>query len=130
MARDWTQHGKPFHGEFTSADASALNEANSRATLYPPGSTTGLTLGATEVVVVTDIDVVAGAALTVTLYDGADNSVAAGERLLLGNFPANGGISSHLNVPHYCQAGTYPKVKTSGAGQVDVTIRGVILAGN
>lgn len=126
--RDLTQ-GRAFHGEFTSADASALSEANSRITLYSIENAGTITLASNERVVITDIFVLAGAALTVTLYDGGDNSVAAGERILLGNFAANGGLNGPLATPHYCQRGPtngYPKVKTSGAGQVDVTIRGVI----
>lgn len=121
------QQGTPFHGEFSSADASALSEANSRYALYAAGSTTALTLGSTQQVVVTDIFVLAGAALTVQVYDGANNTVGAGEKLLQGNFGANGGVNEHAHIPHYCQVGTYPKVKTSAAGQIDSTIRGVIL---
>lgn len=123
--RDQTQ-GRPFHGEFSSADASALSEANSRFALYPAGSTSALTLAANERVVITDVAVVTGAALTVTLYDGADTTASGGEQILKGSFAANGGISSALAVPHYGQTASYPKVKTSGAGQIDVTIRGVI----
>lgn len=123
--RDQTQ-GRPFHGEFSSADASALNEASSRFSLYGAGSTSAITLASHERVVITDIAIVAGAALTVTLYDGSDTTVGGGEQILKGDFAANGGISSRLAVPHYGQTGSYPKVKTSGAGQIDVTIRGVI----
>lgn len=131
----YQSHGRPFHGEFTSADASGLSEANSRFALYTAGNTpAAITLAANERVVITDIFVLVGATgLTVTLYDGANNSVAAGERILLGTFAANGGVSSSLQTPHFCQknadTGTpvgYPKVKTSGAGQIDATIRGYI----
>lgn len=120
---------RPFHGEFTSADASALSEENSRFALYLNKGTaakTALTLASNEQVVITDIFVLAGAALTVTLYDGANNTPAAGERILLANFSANGGCSSILHTGHACLGGTYPKVKTSGAGQIDATIRGYI----
>jgi len=123
------QLGRPFVGVFSSADASALSEANSRFTLTLAGKTSAYSLGAAEQVALTDLDVVAGAALTVTVYDGSDTSVGTGEQALKGSFAANGGISAHLVVPHFCQAGTYPKVKTSGAGQIDVTVRGVILGG-
>jgi hypothetical protein len=124
----YQQAGRPFHGEFSSADASALSEVNSRFSLYASNSLAAVTLAANEQVLITDIDVVCGGTgLTVTLYDGADTTVSAGEQVLKGNFAANGGISSHLLVPHYCQVGTYPKVKASAAGQVDVTVRGVIV---
>lgn len=118
-----TLHGRPFHGEFTSADASALNEENSRITLYDVGKNT-ITLGANEFVVITHITILAGAALTVQIYDGADTTIGNGERVAQGNYAANGGEST--NMVHYCKQGTYPKVKTSGAGQVDVIIHGVI----
>lgn len=125
--------GRIFHGEFTSADASALSEANSRFTLYD-SSKNAITLAADEQVVITDLDIVVGATgLTVTVYDGANNTVVAGERVMLGTFAANGGISSHLKTPHYCRGNAstsspegYPKVKTSASGQVDATIRGFI----
>jgi hypothetical protein len=120
--------GRPFHGEFSSADASALSEVNSRFALYASNSTTAIALAANEQVLITDVDVVCGATgLTVTLYDGADTTVGAGEQILKGSFAANGGISSHLLVPHYCQVATYPKLKSSAAGQVDATVRGVIV---
>lgn len=119
-------YGREFHGDFSSADASGLSESNSRIALYERGTTTAITLGTTQRVVVTDVVVVAGAALTVTVYDGADATASTGERIVMGNFAANGGVSQALSVAHCCQAGTYPKVKTSGAGQVDVQIHGVI----
>src|SRR4051794_8687733 len=105
-----------YHGEFSSADASALSEPNSRILLYGPGSTTALTVGSTDQVVITDVRIIAGAALTVQVYDGANNSVGAGEVIDQGNFAANGGAAHDLLTPHTCQAGTWPKVKTSGAG--------------
>jgi hypothetical protein len=119
--------GRPFHGEFSSANASGLSEVNSRFALYAANSLSTITLAANEQVVITDIFVLAGAALTVTLYDGADNVVAGGEQVLKGNFAANGGVAEVLGTPHYCQVATYPKVLTSGAGQIDCTIRGVIV---
>ena len=118
--------GVPFHGEFTSADASALDETNSRMSLYGPGSVTAVTLDSNDQVIITDLKVIAGSALTVTIYDGGNTTVAAGERIDLSNFGANGGVFEGMTTPHYCQKGTYPKVKTSGAGQIDVQIRGRI----
>jgi len=115
-----------FHGEFTSADASALSEPNSRFTLYEYGGTSTITLGATDTAVISDLTIVTGAALTVTVYDGADNTVDAGEVIARGNFPANGGETHKSGCPHSCQIGTYPKIKTSGAGQIDGVVRGYI----
>lgn len=123
--------GRPFHGEFSSADASGLAEATARVTLYygdlgtaPKGA---LSLGGDEVVVITDLKVVCGASgLTVTVYDGKSVTVTAGTVIDLGTYAANGGLVLALATPHFCLAGTYPKVKTSGAGQIDVQIRGYI----
>ncbi len=134
--RDLTQ-GRPFVGVFSSADASGLSEANSRFTLYNAAQTpAAITLAANERVVITDIDLVYSGATAreVTLYDGADTTVDAGEQIFKGTFQQYGGISSHLQVPHYGSYNNstsspkgYPKVKTGGAGQIDVTIRGVIV---
>lgn len=123
------QQGLRFVGTFSSADASALSEANSRFTLCIAGSTSSFSLGSNQRVLISDIDVVSTAALTVTLYDGEDTTVGTGEQILKGGFAANGGISSHCVVPHQGQLGSYPKVKTSGAGQIDCTIRGVVVEG-
>lgn len=127
------QFGRPFHGEFSSADASALSEANARFTLYGVDKQ-AITLAADERVIVTDIDVVVGTALTVTIYDGDDATPDDGEKILMHSFGANGGISSHLRTPHYCAVNAstsspdgYPKLETSAAGQVDCVIHGVVV---
>lgn len=125
--------GKSFHGEFTSADASALSEANSRIALYDIDKN-AITLAANERVVITHLFGIGGSALTVTVYDGENATPAAGERILLGNFGATGGVDTTFGgVPHHCKGNNstatplgYPKVKASGAGQIDVTIHGYI----
>lgn len=118
----------PVHGEFASADASALTESNSRAALYPQASATALTLAATDTAVVHSLVVSsAGANLTVTVYDGADATVDVGEVIWRGVVPTNTTQHAVLSVPHRCQAGTYPKVKASGAGQVYVNLSGYVL---
>lgn len=119
--------GVPLHGEFSSADASALDEANSRFTLYGASSVTAVTLDADDVVAVTGLVISVGAtALTVEVYDGADNVVDAGEQIVEVNLPVNGSIAISFPVPHYCQKGTFPKVNTSVAGAVDCTLNGVV----
>jgi len=126
--------GVPFHGEFSSADASALNEANSRFSLYGANFVTGgsaITLAATDIVVVLDVVIAAGAAgLAVWIYDGANNAVDAGEQIAKAFLLANTTVYPDFTLGHYCAAGTWPKVKTSGAGQVDVTINGTIVTVN
>ena len=117
-----------FHGEFSSADASALSEGASRFRLYGAGSTTELSLESVDAVVITDYVIVSASALTVQIYDGSDNTAEGGEIIVKGSFAANDGVAvSGLRTPHYCQAGTYPKVKASASGQVDVTLRGYIV---
>lgn len=119
--------GAVCHGEFSSADASALTEANARILLYGAGSTTAVTLAATDHVIITDLKILCGATgLTVTVYDGANNTAGAGEVIAKGTYAANGGEANNYSAPHVCQAGTWPKVLTSGAGQVDVSIKGYI----
>lgn len=121
--------GREFHGEFSSADASALSEANSRFTLYDTGKN-AITLAATERVVITDLFLSVGAtAQVVQAYDGADNSVGNGERIAQVNLPVNGSFTSNNTQPHFCALGTYPKIKTGAAGQVDGHIKGVIAKG-
>lgn len=116
-----------FHAEFSSADASALSEPASRFTLYQNGKTTTLTLAATDVCVVCDLIVRVGASgLTVNIYDGADNSPDPGEKIFSGAMAANTGDDGLPGFAHFCQPGTYPKVKTSAAGQIDVIARGYI----
>jgi hypothetical protein len=119
--------GAPFHGEFSSSDASALSEPNSRFALYGAGGTTALTLDANDIVCVSDVKILCGStALTITVYDGADATVGAGETVSAGDYPANGGEVWAGQVPHVCQTGTYPKVKASAAGAVKAQIRGTI----
>lgn len=116
-----------IHGEFASADASALTEINARLALYGPGSVTPIVLGATQQVVITSAQLSTGAtALEVRIYDGANNADAAGEVVARLNLPVNGSAIVQFPQGHHCQAGTYPKVIASAAGAVDVLIHGYI----
>lgn len=118
----------PFHGEFSSADASSpATEPDARIALYNRDKA-AITLASTDIVVITDITIVTESALRVDVFDGANTTIANGERIAAAQFGANGGQSSGLTTPHFCKAGTYPKVKTSGAGQVDVILHGHILS--
>lgn len=129
--------GKPFHGEFSSADATALSEENARFTLYGnQGSTvkTAITLASNEQVVITDIYVsVATGTPLVQIFDGSNNSPAAGEKIFEAKMAdnTNGNIAPRERValvtPHYCLQGTYPKCKADSAVQVYAIIRGVII---
>lgn len=119
-----------FHGEFSSADASALTEPNSRFTLYET-SGTAITLAPNERVIVTDFTLQLGASgLTVQIYEGADATPGAGEIIFKGTLAANGFANAFFSAPHYLATpATYPKLKTSAIGQVDCNIRGVIVKG-
>src|SRR5207248_11701140 len=122
--------GAPFHGEFSSADATALTEPTSRVLLYVAGTTTAITLLATDFVCITDIVIVCASGMVVTLYDGADTPVGAGEVIVKGTFGANGGVSqTGLLTPHYCQVGTWPKLKSTVGAQVDCYLHGNINSG-
>ncbi len=118
----------PFHGEFSSADASALAESASRFTLYEYGTNEAITLQATDIVAVEGIiyDYTGAAARTFYTYDGADNTVGAGEKMCETTLAQNQHSESHAHEPFFCQPGTYPKVKASGAGQITVLIRGYV----
>jgi hypothetical protein len=119
--------GVPFHGEFSSADASALSEVNARIKLYGSNSVGAITLASTDIVTITDCVLAAGATgLTVQIYDGPNNVVDAGESITKAALVATTSVYPDLTQGHDCQAGTYPKVKTNIAGQVDVSIKGVI----
>ena len=122
-------NGQPFHGEFTSADASALSEANSRFGLYVPFTLTTIPLVSTDRVVITDVWFWSVAAVAVSVYDGSDTTVSAGEKIWgTATVTANTNVWQTLATPHHCQTGTYPKVKTGGAGQIDAIIRGFIVS--
>lgn len=118
--------GAVFHGEFADDDASALNEANSRFTLYNAAGS-AITLTADDTVIVTDLLINSTAAVTVQVYSGADATVDAGEAVFNAALPVTTTLVQPLTTPHYCKKGTYPKVKTSGAGDVKLQIRGVIV---
>lgn len=119
--------GAPFHGEFASADASALTEPNSRFALYGTGAVASLTLDSNDQVIISEITIAsAGTNLVGYIYDGADATVDAGESVWRGIVPTNTTQALQFGIPHYCQKGTYPKVKMSGAGQIYVSIRGTI----
>lgn len=118
--------GVEFHGEFSSADASALNEASSRFALYGARSTSAITLASTDCVRITDIVFKSVAAINVDIYDGANNAVDAGELIARVAFAANTSAVVSFGAAHHCQVGTYPKVKASGAGQIDVVIHGFV----
>lgn len=117
-----TQTGPAFHGELISADASA----GVAMTLYGESSVTSLSLNAADVLAVTDVTIVCGAALTVTVFGGANQTLDAGETITAGDFAANGGINASFNTPYMGQLGCGVNVVASGAGAVKVQVKGWI----
>lgn len=116
------QASKQFHGEVSSADASAgvtfsLFENN--------GAATAITLGATERLVITDIVVVAAASGNVVVGANADT---AGKRVIKGSTGTTGGFAHAFQTPYVCGKGVVPKL-FAPSGQADGTIRGFIIAG-
>jgi hypothetical protein len=119
-----------FRGEFSSADARAatLTEATARVSLYIDGTTSAITLAATDRVTITGISAAAAATITVELYGGSDDTVDAGESLMYFRLTSALGVAqSNLNIA--CMAGTYPKVETSAIGQIDVVLYGYVVRG-
>ena len=122
-----TLDGVPVHGEFSSADASALTESGSRFALYGAGGTSAITLNANDYVSIDCISVSSGGTtLTISVYDGANATVDAGELVWRGIVPTSTSQFIVLRTPHTCQPGTWPKVKSSDTGQVDLVLHGTI----
>lgn len=119
--------GRVISGVFSSADASGLSEANSRFALYDTSRNAISSLAANEQVIITDIQVIVEDGLAVNVYDGADTSVAAGENIASATLPDGGGFVRSLQTPHFCTLATFPKIKTSGAGQINAHINGYIV---
>lgn len=120
--------GVPIRGEFSSADATALTEANSRLLLYGQGSASAVTLTANDHVLIHSVTVSSAATnALVQVYDGADNAVDAGEEIFGAIIPTNTNTSALFGVPVCCQKGRYPKVKASAAGNVRVQFRGMVV---
>jgi hypothetical protein len=119
--------GEPFHGEFASADATSLTEPNARMSLFGAASTTALTLNANDIVQVCSLSISSAATnATLTVFDGTDGTPDPGEALFAGIVPTNSAVTPYMAIPHYCQKGTYPKVKASAAGAVKVQMQGTV----
>lgn len=123
------ESGVPIRGEFSSADASALSEPNSRFALYGQGSATALTLGTNDYISIQQITVSSAATTAlVQVYDGPDATVDAGEEMHGGIVPTNSTVNvGPFPVVKTCQKGTYPKVKASAAGAVRVQFTGIVV---
>lgn len=117
--------GSPVEFEFSSADASTA----APLVLREAGSNAARALAANERLILTSLNAVIGAAITVRIIadtDG-DGDVDAGDSMsILGQ-----GSHSHEFGCHGMSGalGVMPKVIASGAGQIDMTGTGVIVKG-
>jgi len=111
-------YGNPVHGEVSSADASG----GVTVLLYPSGSATAITLGATEFLTITDVILVSTAGGVYALVADTD---AAGRRIVKGNAEALGGIAHTFETRITCPKGVTPKL-IAAAGQIDLVISGYI----
>jgi hypothetical protein len=85
------------------------------------------TLLSRERLVITDIQVSAGAAMTVDVFGGAGTSPSAGERMFRAAFTTSLGTNAaKFKSPIYLAPGRYPMVLASAAGTVTVIGTGVI----
>lgn len=115
-------------GEFSSADATeaTLDEAGARYTLYLDGTTSTTTIGSTDQFVLTGVTVYVAGSTTFHVYGGADD-VKAGDQMVCGSATTTGIVQSGHRVA--AVAGTYPKLETAIAAQVDSVIYGYIIRG-
>jgi hypothetical protein len=126
--------GYPLHGEFFSADASALTEPNSRILLYQGGAikgATALTLGATDYVFISALLISTDTTLHIQVYDGGDNVVDAAEMIADVRLLANTSIAlSWTHNPRRGPVGAggipYPKIKSSAGGNVSCILIGTV----
>lgn len=125
--------GRHVFGHLSSADA----QVAAAITLYDvENDNAAYALLSTEFLCIESYTIVANiGAQTVTLFfdNDADGNVDAGEVLFQGKLDANvvlpilGGFNAPFFYPHG-KKGIGLKVKTSGAGQIDVTINGYVRA--
>lgn len=114
--------GVLFSGYLNYTAFSTGTEAQLRFALAGTDGT-ALTVGTNDVVVVTDVITYGGTANALTLFDGADNSAAAGEIFYVTKTVTAGSNGAYqFSVPRHCAAGTYPHM----TGGTDTATTGII----
>lgn len=116
--------GEEVHGELHSTDASGGLEVP----LYEAGRTDVRTLLSSEILVITDAEIISVPGGDVSLFLDAndDNTLDAGETVLRGTVAANGGIArSFVGTPRFGVEGAKPHI-IAPAGVVDVLFTGFI----
>lgn len=116
--------GEVVHGEFVGDSSGGAQPL----VLYTIGKDVRA-LGSRDRLVITDVEIVVPAAMTLDLFDdvNSNGTVNNGDRIAGGPFSANGGLVLRLLTPHYCKLGLTPKVLQSAPGTVYVNIKGRII---
>lgn len=119
--------GDPIQFELSSADASAAVAL----TIRRSGSNAAYTLGADERVILQTVNGNVVAGVTVQVFDDADadGNVDDGERLLVIGPGMSNTVFEGVDGGTAGGKGRVPKVKASGAGQIDITGIGAIIKG-
>jgi len=111
--------GDPVHFELQDADCSGAGVA---ITIHDAGSVAVRTLGATEILHITDLCLMTEAGGACGLF--ADTDVA-GRRVVAGTFDILSGIARTFKVPYACPVGITPIV-IAAAGNIDLCGQGFI----
>lgn len=118
----------PFKGYLSRSDCATGTEANTRFTLKDMEGNP-ITLGSSDIVVLETFVCYPASTIVVQVYDGPDNTVAAGgAETAFTSKPGTAGNTPNHNWGRGwpCAAGTYPKIKTGSDVQIDATITGYV----
>lgn len=118
------EQGEPVNIEFSSADASTAAEVTLSTN---DGSTR--TLAANEVLLVDSLNAAVGTGVTATVIDDADGDGAVDAKERIAVFAEGNGNAYFGCEGRGGKVGVTPKVKGSGAGQIDITGSGRIIKG-
>lgn len=122
------ERGEEVSFELSVADASTAQPV----VLYTIGSGAAgrqvRALASNERLVISDVCFASAVALSGDFYDGSGAAPAAGERIVpIVSTTSVGTMYPSFQVPHYCQTGKTPRVKTAAAGQFTLTGQGYII---
>jgi len=99
--------------------------------LYIAGTSLVRTLAVTEILFVTDLQVITedGGDIFVDTDTDADGDHDAFDILMAGRLAANGGLSAHFQVHHQCARGKLPKLYASATNRDTLVLHGYVRAG-
>lgn len=113
-------HGELVHGEaYIDGNAST----GIALTLYRSGETTERTLASDEYLNIYAVHMQSETGGDLALLADSD---AAGRRILIGNYAANGGVDKEYVVPYTCPRGVVPKFFGAATGRNTCIIEGTI----